>query len=49
MNVLYVSLHIETGHSSQCRRRGGHCSSVGCRYPLRAVGICSGSRICCKR
>uniref|UniRef100_A0A8C3N5T3 Beta-defensin-like domain-containing protein n=1 Tax=Geospiza parvula TaxID=87175 RepID=A0A8C3N5T3_GEOPR len=44
--ILCVSFHMETGSRIQCKERGGFCSSVRCRPPLRTIGRCSDMRPC---
>ncbi|NWZ09557.1 AMP1 protein, partial [Agelaius phoeniceus] len=46
--LLLLLVRGASGSRIQCNQRGGFCSSVRCRPPLRTIGRCSDMAVCCK-
>ncbi|NXL78294.1 AMP1 protein, partial [Leptocoma aspasia] len=46
--LLLLLVQGASGSSLQCRERGGICSSVSCRPPLRTIGRCTDFAVCCR-
>ncbi|NWU03660.1 AMP1 protein, partial [Urocynchramus pylzowi] len=46
--LILLLIQGVAGSRIQCRERGGICSSVRCRPPLRTIGRCTDRTVCCK-
>ncbi|NXQ11569.1 AMP1 protein, partial [Peucedramus taeniatus] len=46
--LLLLLVQGVSGSRLQCRQRGGICSYVRCRPPLRTIGRCTDMAVCCK-
>uniref|UniRef100_A0A8D2LZN0 Beta-defensin-like domain-containing protein n=2 Tax=Passerellidae TaxID=1729112 RepID=A0A8D2LZN0_ZONAL len=47
--LILLLVQGAAGDIITCRRKGGSCSFLPCRYPTRAVGRCSSVQVCCIR